>query len=161
MSKIANSFSLGKLAVSKGIREVCKSISINLKCRIKLPNTINEVNEMVLKFYLVHRFPQCLGAFDGSHVNIKKPKTNANEYMNRKGHYSFDVQAAADYQYCFFDVVIKWRGSVHDAKNFSNSGLNESFRNEYIPSCSKIIDEGKDPVPVCILGDFACPLLPF
>ena len=54
----------------------------------------------------------------------------------------------------FFDVVIKWRGSVHDARIFSNSGLNESLRNEYIPSCSKIIVEGEDPLPVCILGDF-------
>ena len=85
MRKIVNAFSLGKSTVSKVIREVCKSISINLKCLIKLPNTINEVNEMVSKFYLVHGFPQCFGAVDGSHVNIKKPKTNANDYMDRKG----------------------------------------------------------------------------
>ena len=77
-SKIAKAFSLGKLTVSNVIREVCKSISKYLKCLIKLPNTINEVNEMVSKFYLAHRFPQCLGAVDGSHVNIKKPKTNTN-----------------------------------------------------------------------------------
>ena len=54
----------------------------------------------------------------------------------------------------FFDLVIKWSGSVHDARIFSNSGLNESLRTEYIPSCSKIIVEGEDPLPVCILGDF-------
>ena len=77
-SKIAKAFSLGKLTVSNVIREVCKSISKYLKCLIKLPNTINEVNEMVSKFYLAHRFPQCFGAVDGSHVNIKKPKTNTN-----------------------------------------------------------------------------------
>ena len=80
--------------------------------------------------------------------------------MNCKGYYSFTVQAAADYQYCFLDVVIKWPGSVHDAKVFSNSRLKESLRNEYIRSCSKIIVEGGDPVPVCILGDPAYPLLP-
>ena len=55
--KIANTFSLGKSTVSKVIREVCKSISINLKCLIKPPNTINEVNEIVSKFYLAHGFP--------------------------------------------------------------------------------------------------------
>ena len=161
MRKIANAFSLGKSTVSKVIREVCKSTSINLKCLIKLPNTINEVNEMVLNFYLAHGFPQCLGDVDGSHVNIKRPKTNANDYMNRKGHYSFNVPAAADYQYCFFDVVIKWPGSVHDGRIFSNSWLNESLRNEYVPSRSKIIVEGGGPVPVCILGDPAYPLLSF
>ena len=98
----------------------------------KLPNTTNKVNKIFSKFHLAHGFLQCLGAVDRNHVNIKKPKTNTNDYMNRKGHYSFNVQAAADYQYCFFDVVIKWPGSVHDARFFSNSGLH---------SCSEIIVE--------------------
>ena len=34
-------------AVSKVIRQVCKIISVNVKYLIKLPNTINEMNEMV------------------------------------------------------------------------------------------------------------------
>ena len=70
MRKIANVFSLRKSTVSKVIIKVCKSVSINLKCLIKLPNTITEVNEMVSKFYSVHRFPQYLVAVNGSHVNV-------------------------------------------------------------------------------------------
>ena len=66
---------------------------------------------MVSKFYLAHGLPQCLGAVYGNHVNIKKPKANANDYTNGKGHYSFNVQAAAGYQYCFFDVVISGLGA--------------------------------------------------
>ena len=81
--------------------------------------------------------------------------------MNCKIHYSFNVQAVADYQNCLFDVVIKCPGSVHDARILSNSGLNESLINEYISSCSKIIVEGEDPVPICILGDSAYLLLSF
>ena len=157
--KIANAFSLRKSTVSKVIREVCKSISINLKCLIKLPNTITEVKDMVSKFYLVHGFPQWLGAVDGSHIIIKKSKTNANDYMNRKGH-SFNVQAASDYQYVF------WRGNKMTwertrRKNFFWFWVKWKLRNEYIPSCSKIIVEGEDPVPVCILGDPTYSLLPF
>ena len=52
---------------------------------------------MVSKFSLAHGFPQFLSAVDRSHVNIEKSKANANNCMSRKGHYSFDVQAAADY----------------------------------------------------------------
>ena len=85
--------------------ELHESLSIkNLKCLIKLPNSIDEVNEVVSKLCLSHGFPWCLGAVDRRHVNIKKPKTNANDYMNRKSHYSFfnslmTEAAAADYQY--------------------------------------------------------------
>ena len=47
MRKIADAFSLRKSSVSKVIRKVCKYISINLKCLIKLPNNIDKVNKMV------------------------------------------------------------------------------------------------------------------
>ena len=52
---------------------------------------------MVSEFYLARGFPQCLSVVDESYVNIKKTKTIASDYLNRKGHSSFNVQAAADY----------------------------------------------------------------
>ena len=47
MRKIADAFSLRKSSVSKVIRKVCKYISVNLRCLIKLPNNIDKVNKMV------------------------------------------------------------------------------------------------------------------
>ena len=58
-------------------------------------------------------------------------------------------------------MVIERPGRVQDVRIFCKSGLNESLRNEYNPNCSKIIVEEEDPVPLCILGDPAYPLLPF
>ena len=71
------------------------------------------------------------------------------------------MQAVCDYHYCFTDVLIKWPGSVHDARIFANSTSNKAFREGKIAKCARRIIDGEDPVSVCILGDPAYPLLPF
>ena len=57
--------------------------------------------------------------------------------------------------------MIKWPVSVHDARVFGNSSLNQQFRDGTIPKCEKEIVKGELPVPISILGDPTYPLLPF
>ena len=128
---------------------------------MKLPTTEDDVRDLVDNFQSVHGFPQCLGAIDGTHIEIKQPKMNYYEFINREGYTSINVQALCDYRYRLLDVVVKWRGSVHDARIFQKSSLNRKLRSGEIPHCPRQIVPDRDPVPVCILGDPAYPLLPF
>ena len=50
-------------------------------------------------------------------------------------------------------MVIRWQGSVDNARMFSNSSLNQKLRDERISNCEKVIVEGRPAAPICILGD--------
>ena len=109
MRKVANTFGIGKSTVSVIIRRVTKAISVHLAPKyIQIPSTEKEVEEMVGQFYEWHSFPQCLGAVDGTHIATKRPSvTFSSDFVKRKGHFTLNCQAAADYSYRFFDAVIK------------------------------------------------------
>ena len=160
--KVANAFGVSRSSVSLIIRRVCHVLTKSLGSKyIKLPQNKEETQTLVSKFFVKHGFPQCMGAIDGTHIFIKRPSTSPTDYLNRKNRYSLNVQAVCDFKYRFMDVVIKWPGSVHDARIFSNSNINRKFRENESFKCQKQIVDDEMPVPVCILGDPAYPLLPF
>ena len=105
--KTANAFGIAVATVSLIVREVYKAITLLGRKYISLPTIPQDVEQYVSNFYFRHGFPQCIGAIDGTHINIKQPKENSSDYINRKGRYSVNVQAICNYQYRFLDVDIQ------------------------------------------------------
>jgi hypothetical protein len=49
-------------------------------------------------------FPQIIGAIDGCHVAINRPKEDGNSYFNRKKFYSVVLQAVCKADRSFIDI---------------------------------------------------------
>lgn len=147
--------------VSITIRKVCAAIANLSSQLIKFPTTEEDVREAVTHFAAKYHIPQCLGAIDGTHIPIQTPSSDSQAYVNRKGWHSYNVQATADYKFCFTNVSIQWPGSMHDASVFQASALAKALTDGTVPPCPRQLFTDTDPIPVFLLGDPAYPLLSY
>ena len=151
-------FGVAKGTLCVIVHEVCNAIvEILMKRYIKFPSG-SQLTDTLNGFERFHGFPQCIGAIDGTHIEILAPENCTKDYYNRKGYYSILMQAVADHYYCFTDVNIGWSGSVHDVCVFKNSQLyKKGTQSTLLPAtCYKMINGVK--VPPVILGDLAYPI---
>lgn len=116
--------------VSRTCWKVTEAICDVLGHRISLPANLNTIKDV---FYEASGFPNTIGCIDCTHIEIKAPSLYdfPDEYINRKGWHSLNVQAVCDANCIFVDVEIRWPGSVHDSRIFCNSEIGRKlFRND-------------------------------
>lgn len=53
-----------------------------------------QARTVINKFKESSRFPNTIGAIDGTHIKIDAPKENAADYVNRKGYHSIQLQVS-------------------------------------------------------------------
>ena len=87
-------------------------------------------------FYDKGGFPGVIGCVDGTHVRIQAPSTNENDFVNRKGFQSINVQAMCNHN-----------GSEHKAK------INESFMPTMSLPSRKSFIQGRGLVMEAIFGE--------
>lgn len=119
---------IDKSTASRIIWNVTRAIASLYHRYIKMPEAEEEIREISQQFYNIARFPKCVGALDCTHVKIVSPGgDNAEIYRNRKGFFSFNVQAICDAKCTFQDVVCRWPGASHDSHIFANSQIRAKF----------------------------------
>ena len=71
--------------VSKTIVEVCTAINTHLGTKyLHLPNDVDEMRRKVSEFELKFGMTQAFGCIDGTHVPLKRPQNNSQDYFNYK-----------------------------------------------------------------------------
>ena len=124
-----------------------------------MPSNTEEMRETIAEFEVKYGMKQAFGCIDGTHVPIKQPRENSQDYRNYKEFFSLNVQAVCNAKGYFMDVDCRWPGSVHDAKVFANSYISKLLRSKQAINAYQSILETK--TPPYLIGDPAYPLTPF
>ena len=122
---------------------------------LRCPTTLDGWKELERELRIRWNVPHALGALDGKHVALKKPKNTGALYHNYKG-YSIVMLVLLDGQYKFRWVDAGTAGSCSDAQIFNASRLKRKIEDGRIgfPDPAPIIQGGRD-VPCFILEDDA------
>ena len=105
------------------------------------------MHKTLSQFEVNFGMPQAFGCNDGTHVRIKRPSENCQDYYSYKMYLSLNVQAVCDSCGLFMDVDCRWPGSVYDAKVFATSAINKNLRNGDIPVTYHQLLPGSAEVP--------------
>ena len=119
---LSYSFRVAANTISVFVPEVCQAIIDEYSSEVVVcPTTPDAWKEVVSGFENRWNFPHIIGAIDGKHIAMKKPKNIGSFYYNYKGFFSIVLLAVvdADYKFLYFDVG--HNGACSDAGIFNDT----------------------------------------
>ena len=159
---VADKAALGKSTVGQILRQVCSAISISLGHLIAWP-VGRRLTRVVAGFQSKQRFPNCIGAVDGSHIYIAAPSNTivAADHRNRNKSFSILLQGVVDSKCYFTSINTGPPGSLHDSAHFKSTelyrktegGIMGGFHDDPLSWPSNL------PFPPYIVADRGYPLL--
>lgn len=121
--QISDRFNVSRSAAHTCINKVVSALVDISGDYIKWPSR-EESTDIVENFKTKQNVNHVIGAIDGCHINIKKPKREFQlAYCNRKGNHSILLQAVCDHNKRFIDIFCGEPGSVHDARVLKKSNI--------------------------------------
>lgn len=115
-------------SVCRIFRKVSVALTSKANEVIRMPQNGLEMLETSRDFYRKAKFPRTIGAVDCTHIPIRSRGGDfAENYRNRKGWFSLNVQVVASAKLKISSVVTQWPGATHDQHIFKNSKLKRRF----------------------------------
>lgn len=127
-SGVAVDIGVHRTTVCKTFSQVMDKILEKSHHWITFPRTVEELNNARNEWGARFRIPTAIGALDCTHIEIKKPTYFRDEYVNRKGRTTINVQATCDASEKFTSVDAQWPGSVQDSRIWRQSVIQQTLR---------------------------------
>ncbi|VEN44027.1 unnamed protein product [Callosobruchus maculatus] len=106
-------FNVGKATCVRSLRRVCRALHGLAPKFITWPEG-QRATDVMIKFEQASGFPKVMGAIDGTHIEITKPRDDAhNSFCNRKGYPSIQPQ---EFEFFNWDINEQTSSSETDGK---------------------------------------------
>ena len=124
-------FRIEERAISYIIEEVTQAIVRYLgKEHIKTPSDSEEWLKISEAFQSRWNFPNCLGAIDGKHIQIRPPPGTGSEYFNYKKTFSIILLAIAGPNYECIYAYVGSNGRMNDSGVWNSSDLRRKIEDD-------------------------------
>uniref|UniRef100_A0A8C4S229 Putative nuclease HARBI1 n=1 Tax=Erpetoichthys calabaricus TaxID=27687 RepID=A0A8C4S229_ERPCA len=143
---VGDNIGVDKSTVSNVVKAVSVELASLVNEFVSFPKD-DQMAQTKRSFFHLGNMPNTIGVIDCTHVHIQAPHEREWQYVNRKGRHSINVQLVANADLIITSCVVKWPGSVHDARILRESALYRKL-------------QSNRPNGI-ILGDSAYPLLPW
>ena len=124
---------------------------------IKFTITQQDAMKKIKGFSQISKIPNLVAAIDGTHIPIKAPQKNHEDYFNRKHFYSYVMQAVVDSHGLYLAVSTGYPGSLRDVQVVRLSEIFGAAENENI-LMEPTMDLNGTVIQLLIVGDSAYPL---
>ncbi|XP_045491609.1 putative nuclease HARBI1 [Colias croceus] len=121
---------LPQRTTSRCIRQVVEALNSPriVKKWIVFPQTHQERTRIRQEFQRKFQLPGVIGCIDCTHISIVKPHIDEQNYFNRKGYHSLNVQMICDDNLKIINVNAKYGGATHDSFIWSSSEVEPYMR---------------------------------
>lgn len=125
----------------------------------QIPKSEIEWKDEAQRFHDLWGFPNCLGAIDGKHVAINKPKNAGSFYFNYKKFHSIVIMAVVNANLEFSYVDVGMNGRISDGGIFGQCAFGQNFNagRLHLPGPATLPGSATE-APFVFIADDAFPL---
>lgn len=128
---------------------------------IKFPTTVAETAAEIETFEPYSDLPNIVGAIDGTHIKIKRPRQSGHDYFSRYHQHDVVTQAIVNGKMLFLEVATGFPGSMHDARVLRNTVIYTKAENGDILANGPMFQIGQQSIQPYLVGDSAYPHAPW
>lgn len=136
---VGDNFGVDKATASRAFSEIISAI---LHLKDELIDVAFLSRSAGKEWFDSHHIPRGFGCIDGTHVRILAPKRFEEEFVNRKGYHSINVQIVTTGDLLIANCVAKWPGSTHDSKILTESAISQMFQDGRFGTAFLLGDQG-------------------